>query len=676
MDYSPLGAVCRELDLMSAEDVRAVLGRLAEGGHARFGALALEMSLLDELGLARALAHQYGLNLVPEERLQELEVAVEVLERVPPAVIRRYQLVPVMYSEEHDVLTVVSHDPTNLLGQRALKERSGAAELRLFLAPRSAVQDLAQRLLGPGAVAKGAGDEASLARPIALPGARLERDLVLETDPRRLHALQRLDALEAGTTEFASDPDQVAWILGSSSIRRLVHRADLGALVAPYLNSWRRLRPGLRVAVVSSFGAGTLPSVDPRAAGSFYQSLLRFVLTAGETRDVDARIRAWRAMDLARAAAMRLGLSHDQVETVVLATMFLEMEQLDGFRRLADSLGPGQGIASRFGLAASMLQAFGSPYELGGLLEALEHRLSGGGPIGAHQGAELVYTVRHVVRRRHSGQVELATILGDSVHHHAPRVVKAVGEILRWESLHSSAPPDHESSHEVLVAVRDPILLTALELHLVRAGFGLVLASQGHEALRVAATRQPLCVVADLKLPKLGGSHLLEKLRAGEATRHLPVIFVAGSRPGPAASHVLEQGAEDVLTPPVELDLLVARLRRLAQQPAQLESAGVRGRLADLPLSDLLQTLSLGGRTARVRVQVGELQGELGLLRGQLCFASMGEHEGEPALRLLVSARKGDFRVLFGEEPGRRNLSGSSEWLLLEALRRADEIGA
>ncbi|MFH1468910.1 MAG: DUF4388 domain-containing protein [Pseudomonadota bacterium] len=672
MDYSPLGAVCHELGLMTESDIHQVLGQLAEGVDVRFGALALQLGLLDEAGLVKALAHQYSLNLIPAERLEQLEVPPEVLERVPRALIRRATLLPFRYDAEHDVLSVLGADPTDLLALRELRRSAGVADLRLFLAPRGAVLALIDRVLPPGDAEYEVGSEMLL----ALAGARLQRDLVLETDPRRLQALQRLDAIEDGTTEFASDPDQVAWLLGSAPVRRLLIRADLQAVVAPYLASWRRLRPDLRLVTLSSYGLGNLPAVEPRRMSDFHLGLLRFLLLNAETREVEARIRAWRATDLARAVALRLGLASDQVETVVLGSLFLEIESLEAYRKLAAAVGGGTGPGKRFALARAMIQAFDAPYDLESLLQALEHRLGGGGPIGAHLGAEVVYTVRHVVRRRQAGQDDIAAILGDNATHHAPRVVRAVATVLRWEPLHTARSARSEPDAHVLVAVREPAMLAALELQLERAGFAQLLAASGQEVLQMAQRWRPACVVADLQLPRMGGEQLLEGLRGCAETAAIPVFFLAEPSAGALGARVLEAGAEDVLGAPVDTELLVAKIRRIVQQPGgQPGAPGLAGQLAQLPLPDLLQTLSLGGRTATVRIAIGDHIGLVGLEGGQLSHASLPGQEGVSALQTLVAAEEGSFSVNFGPATPARNLSGSTEWLLLEALRKADEGG-
>ena len=100
--------------------------------------------------------------------------------------------------------------------------------------------------------------------------------------------------------------------------------------------------------------------------------------------------------------------------------------------------------------------------------------------------------------------------------------------------------------------------------------------------------------------------------------------------------------------------------------------SAVTGRLLDLPLVDLLQTLMRGARPGRVLILGAAERGEVQVRDGRLVGAAHGARQGEDALATLVSTRDGRFEVRFEEGP-LNNLSGAPELLLLEALRRRDE---
>lgn len=63
---------------------------------------------------------------------------------------------------------------------------------------------------------------------------------------------------------------------------------------------------------------------------------------------------------------------------------------------------------------------------------------------------------------------------------------------------------------------------------LTEAGFSVVEASDGEEALRQVRESQPDLIILDMLLPKLGGEHVLQALRHDPATARIPVIVLSG----------------------------------------------------------------------------------------------------------------------------------------------------
>jgi two-component system cell cycle response regulator DivK len=72
------------------------------------------------------------------------------------------------------------------------------------------------------------------------------------------------------------------------------------------------------------------------------------------------------------------------------------------------------------------------------------------------------------------------------------------------------------------------VLRTAQEGLLKRAGYLVVHAADGEEALRVVKSEQPDVVLLDLMLPKLSGPEVLRWLKGDSATAHIPIIVVTG----------------------------------------------------------------------------------------------------------------------------------------------------
>jgi putative two-component system response regulator len=123
------------------------------------------------------------------------------------------------------------------------------------------------------------------------------------------------------------------------------------------------------------------------------------------------------------------------------------------------------------------------------------------------------------------------------------------------------------------------------------------------EALAVV-TEQPIdAVVADVRMPGQDGFSLLESLAASEDTRPIPVVMLTGAREDDLKRAALDSGAADLLTKPVSILDLVARLRSVLRlkgyedairsQNEMLERR-VRERTAELEESRLDIILRLG----------------------------------------------------------------------------------
>jgi len=67
---------------------------------------------------------------------------------------------------------------------------------------------------------------------------------------------------------------------------------------------------------------------------------------------------------------------------------------------------------------------------------------------------------------------------------------------------------------------------TATERTLVKAGYSVVTASDGEEALRVAREKLPSLILLDMLLPKLDGAGVLRRLKAEAATAKIPVLVL------------------------------------------------------------------------------------------------------------------------------------------------------
>ena len=83
------------------------------------------------------------------------------------------------------------------------------------------------------------------------------------------------------------------------------------------------------------------------------------------------------------------------------------------------------------------------------------------------------------------------------------------------------------SSTRILLAEDDRFLRRAAESALRRAGFTVLLACDGEEALSLARQESPDLLLLDMIMPKLPGIEVLRRLKADPATAGIPVIVLS-----------------------------------------------------------------------------------------------------------------------------------------------------
>lgn len=118
----------------------------------------------------------------------------------------------------------------------------------------------------------------------------------------------------------------------------------------------------------------------------------------------------------------------------------------------------------------------------------------------------------------------------------------------------------------VLVVDDEPQILRALETNLRGAGYDVVTAATGADALARAAMRLPEAVILDLVLPDKSGTEVCHELRAWS---EVPVIVLSAVGDESAKVAALDAGADDYVTKPFGIDELLARLRAALRRTGQ-----------------------------------------------------------------------------------------------------------
>jgi hypothetical protein len=98
-----------------------------------------------------------------------------------------------------------------------------------------------------------------------------------------------------------------------------------------------------------------------------------------------------------------------------------------------------------------------------------------------------------------------------------------------------------------------------------------------------------------------------------------------------------------------------------------------QGSLKELPLPDIIQLVSVSGKTGKFTLTRDGERGYIYLKNGQMVHAMVGDLIGEEAIYSLAIWNQGEFQFSPSEEPDRQTITKSNTNLLMEAARRLDE---
>jgi DNA-binding response OmpR family regulator len=112
----------------------------------------------------------------------------------------------------------------------------------------------------------------------------------------------------------------------------------------------------------------------------------------------------------------------------------------------------------------------------------------------------------------------------------------------------------HNDSLGLILLVEDHApLLRSMAFLLEVAGFDVVTASDGDEALSVLRQQTPDVVISDVNMPNVDGYELLRRIRASAQWRKLPFIFASARYEMEDLMYGLELGANDYVPKPFDI---------------------------------------------------------------------------------------------------------------------------
>lgn len=118
------------------------------------------------------------------------------------------------------------------------------------------------------------------------------------------------------------------------------------------------------------------------------------------------------------------------------------------------------------------------------------------------------------------------------------------------------------SGKTILIADDEEDILQLLSYRLKKAGYDIITASDGTTALDISKEKIPDLVLADIRMPNMGGEELCAALKGDVKTRDIPVIFISASKNVDTDSAVSRSCAQDFIVKPFQAEELLAKVAK------------------------------------------------------------------------------------------------------------------
>src|SRR5206468_1117223 len=171
---------------------------------------------------------------------------------------------------------------------------------------------------------------------------------------------------------------------------------------------------------------------------------------------------------------------------------------------------------------------------------------------------------------------------------------------------------------KILVIDDEPDAVELVEFNLRSAGYEVVTAADGAEALKKAKAHAPDLVVLDVMLPEVDGLEVCKMLRRDPATSAIPIIMVTAKAAEIDRILGLELGADDYITKPFSPRELVLRVKKMLQRGQAADDKKDTFKFGDLLIDNPRHLVSWRGNRIELTATEFKLLTVLAQRRGRV----------------------------------------------------------
>lgn len=160
-------------------------------------------------------------------------------------------------------------------------------------------------------------------------------------------------------------------------------------------------------------------------------------------------------------------------------------------------------------------------------------------------------------------EVEFVCNVQEEAHEIPLDVMPSEAELLPTDEKSVQSQGEKET---VLIVDDEKDIRQILSLRLTKAGFHVIQAENGAEAIEKAIKEKPHLIIMDVMMPKMDGFEATRALRSGLETANVPLIMLTAKKEKACELEGLRIGADDYITKPFDHEKLVSRVRVLLRR--------------------------------------------------------------------------------------------------------------
>lgn len=208
-----------------------------------------------------------------------------------------------------------------------------------------------------------------------------------------------------------------------------------------------------------------------------------------------------------------------------------------------------------------------------------------------------------------------------------------------------------QKKKKILIVDNDSTYITNLRKGLTQSGYEVIFWSDSKKALEISKDIQPNLIISEIDLPQMSGHEFFYEIKLIPEIKDIPFIFLSNQKRVDDRIKSMELGIDDFITKPFFVEEVIARVESLLEEFSKRENSKqsdekkFSGKLSEMNLVDLIQTLEVGRKSAIIKLKHYDYEGSVYIRLGDIVDAEFREYNPLDALKKMILWDEGIYWV-------------------------------